>query len=129
MIFNFTKNSQFTSRMQFKFLGAWITNDLNWDVNTLCIVKKAYARLQLLAKAATYTINKSELKSIYKTHIRSILEQSSCVWNSSLTEENKTDLRRVQKAALRIIMGRDYTDYKNALDLLKFQNFWIDETH
>ena len=45
MIFNFTKNSQFTSRLQeknvniavvtqFKFLGAWITNDLKWDVNT-----------------------------------------------------------------------------------------------
>ena len=41
-----------------------------------------------------------------------------CVWNSSLTEENRTDLCRVQKATLRIIMGRDFTDYKNALDVL-----------
>ena len=41
-----------------------------------------------------------------------------CVWNSSLTEENRTDLCRVQKATLRLIMGRDFTDYKNALDVL-----------
>ena len=32
--------------------------------------------------------NKDNLKSIYKTHIRSILEYSSCVWNSSLTKSN-----------------------------------------
>ena len=94
-------------------------------MNTQCIVKKASARLQLIAKAATYTRNQSELKSIYKTHIRSILERSSCVWNSRLTDENKTDLRRVQKAVLRIIMGRDCTDYENALDVLKFKKFKI----
>ena len=99
MTFNFTKSSQFTTRLQennvniefvtkFKLLGTWITHDLKWDLNTQCIVKKAYARLQLLNKAASYTRNKSEIKSIYKTHIRSILEQSSCVWNSSFTDEN-----------------------------------------
>ena len=97
-------------------------------MNTQCIVKKASARLQLIAKAATYTRNQSELKSIYKTHIRSILERSSCVWNSRLTEENKTVLLRVQKAVLRIIMGRDCTDYKNALEVLKFKNFKIEKT-
>ena len=45
MIFNFTKNHQFTTRMieddvniqvvqKFKLLGAWITTDLKWDRNT-----------------------------------------------------------------------------------------------
>ena len=45
MIFNFTKNHQFTTRMieddvniqvvqEFKLLGAWITTDLKWDRNT-----------------------------------------------------------------------------------------------
>ena len=99
MIFNYTKNHQFTTRLhednmnievvtKFKLLGTWITDDLKWDLNIQCIVRKAYGRLQLLNKAAVYTRNKNDLKSIYKTHIRSILEQSSCVWNSSLTEEN-----------------------------------------
>ena len=44
MIINFTKNKQFTTRLQennmnievvtkFKLLGTWITNYLKWDVN------------------------------------------------------------------------------------------------
>ena len=58
------------------------------------------------------------LESIYKTDIRSILEQSSWVWNSSPREENIADFRRVQKAAVRIIMGQDYIDLTNALSVL-----------
>ena len=118
MIINFTKNKQFTKLLQennmnievvtkFKLLGTWITNYLKWDVNVQYLVKRAYGRLQLLNKAASYTRNKGDLKSIYKTHIRFILEQSSCVWNSSFSAENIADMRRVQKAAMRIIMGQD----------------------
>ena len=51
--------------------------------------------------------------------MRSILEQTSCVWNISLTEENVADLLRVQKAAVRMIMKRNYMDYTNALIALK----------
>ena len=40
-----------------------------------------------------------ELKTIYITYIRSILEESAIVWHSSLTEENIQDLSRVQKSA------------------------------
>ena len=43
------------------------------------------------------------------------MEQSCVVWNSSITEENCNDLERIQKAALRIIMGKNYINYKNAL--------------
>ena len=64
------------------------------------------------------TRNKGDLKSINKTHIRSILEQSTFVWNSSLSEQNIADLRRVQKAAVRITMGPEYIDYTNALSVL-----------
>ena len=130
MIFNFTNYKQLTTRLQennmnievvtnFEILGTSITNDLKWDVNVKYLVKRAYGRLQLLNKAASYKRNKGDSKSIYKTHIRSILEQSSCVWNSSLSAENITHMRRVQKAAVRIIMGRDYIDYTHALSVLK----------
>ena len=47
--------------------------------------------------------------------MRSILEQSCVIWHSSLTEENSTDLERVQKAAVRIILGKNYEDYQEAL--------------
>ena len=51
MIFNFTNNHQFTTRLSVnnknievvestKLLGTFITNDLKWDMNTNEIVKK-----------------------------------------------------------------------------------------
>ena len=43
------------------------------------------------------------------------MEQSCVVWNSSITVENSDDLERVQKAAVRIIVGQNYTNYENAL--------------
>ena len=37
------------------------------------------------------------------------------VWHSSLTEENSKDLERVQKSAVRIMLGDKYTEYNDAL--------------
>ena len=54
--------------------------------------------------------------------MRSILEQSATVWHSSLTEENKSDLERVQKSALKIILGDRYISYKNALCILDIES-------
>ena len=59
MVFNYTDNYKFTTRLQLRnetvevidsthFLGTIITQDLNWDFNTKSIVKKANARMQLL---------------------------------------------------------------------------------
>ena len=40
----------------------------------------------------------------------------SCViWGSRLTTENKIDLERVQKAAVRIILNKSYESYNEAL--------------
>ena len=50
--------------------------------------------------------------------VRPVLEQSSSVWHSSLTDDNKSDLERVQKAAVKVIMGNDYIDYPTSLKAL-----------
>ena len=65
MIFNYTTNHQFTTRVtidnvnievvpEAKLLGTHITNDLKWDVNTAHIVKKYNARMQLLRKIYSF---------------------------------------------------------------------------
>ena len=54
--------------------------------------------------------------------IRSKLEQSSVVWHSSLTENNRKDLERVQKSAVKIIMKNSYTSYEDALKTLKMES-------
>ena len=44
------------------------------------------------------------------------------VWHSSLTEQNNTDIERVQKTAVKIIMGDKYKDYENSLKYLKLDS-------
>ena len=75
-----------------KLLGTVITDKLTWDENTNYLVKKAYNRMQLLHKVASFTSSKEEKKIIYNSYIRSILEQSCVVWHSSLTIDNSNDL-------------------------------------
>ena len=71
--------------------------------------------MQLLRKVASFGTSWEELKNIYFLYIRSLLEQSAAVWHSSLTEENRNDLERVQKTALKIILGEKYQSYAKAL--------------
>ena len=126
MIFNYTRNHQFTIRLKeenkvvevvdkMKLLGTILTNDLKWDANTSYLVKKAYKRMQLLHNVAKFTKETTDLKSIYITYIRPVLEQSSIVWHSSLTKENCDNLERVQRSAIRLIMGRKNFNYKESL--------------
>ena len=126
MIFNFTNKYQFTTKLkmnndylevvnQAKLLGVIVTDDLKWDKNTEYLIKKAHARMELLRKVAGFTASIDDKKNIYILYIRSILEQSSVVWHSSLTQENCDDLERVQKCALRIILGKSFDNYEDAL--------------
>ena len=129
MIFNFSEKHQFTTRLQLedenleiinktKLLGVQITDDLRWEENTKFLVKKAFGRLELLRRVANFSTSEADKKVIYIQYIRSILEQSCVVWHSSLTKENSDDLERVQKCALRIILGNRYTDYENGLKMI-----------
>ena len=77
-----------------------------------------WLEMQLLRKVASFGLDQEELKNIYTLFIRSILEQSATVWHSSLTEDNKNNLERVQKSAVRIIIGEKFNGYKNALNSL-----------
>ena len=52
------------------------------------------------------------------TFVRNILESSSSVQHTSISQSNEEDLERVQKSAFRIILGRNDIDYPHALTLL-----------
>ena len=69
----------------------------------------------LLRKVASFKPSRNDLKLIYIQYVRSILEQSCVVWHSSLTQENCEDLERVQKSAIRIILGKSYENYEDGL--------------
>ena len=107
MIFNFTQNYQFTSRLSIdnqplqmvdktKLLGLVLTSDLKWTENTKSLIKRANARMEILRKMSSFSAPVPDMLTAYKTFIRSILEQSYVIWHSSITEEDRKDLECVQ---------------------------------
>ena len=126
MVFNFTDRYQFSTRLKMdndvvetvqsmKLLGTIISQDLSWDLNVKNIVRKANASMELLRRVASFGASIEDLKTIYYLFVRSHLEQSATVWHSSLTEENSSDLERVQKSAVKIMLGNQYSGYENSL--------------
>ena len=90
MIFNPSRKRQFTTDLklqgelieivnQYKSLGIILSSDLTWNLNTAKIVKNANMRMKILHTAAKFTSNISDLKIIYKTYIRSVLEYGANV--------------------------------------------------
>ena len=135
MVFNFSKTKQFKLDVKLKnetlevveetkLLGVHITSDLRWNKNTELLVKDANRRMRVLHKAAKFTDNVLDLLVIYKTFIRSKLEQSAAVWHSSLSKDNEADLERVQKSALKIILKERYCNYKDALRKLNIESLY-----
>ena len=133
IIFNFNRGKQFATEValkgeplevvdEVKLLGVIISKDLKWHKNTNYLVKKANKKMRMLHLAAKFTKNKDHLKHIYKTFIRSRLEFSSTVWHSSLTLANRQDLERIQKAALKVILGKDYESYEKSLKILNMES-------
>ena len=82
-----------------------------------CMNKNAAKRLFMLRSLKRFGFNKSELVTVYKGYIRTLLKYSDVIWHSSLTSNHTHQLERVQKRALRIILGTDYFSYANALDV------------
>ena len=133
IIFNFSKNNQFSTELtvdgevietvgETKLLGTHITSDLNWNKNTQSIVKASNKKMIFLHKASKFTRNKNDLKRIYMLQVRSKLEQSAVLWHFGLSGKNINSLERVQKSALRVILGKKYTSYKNALKELNIES-------
>ena len=128
MLFNFTKKHQFSTRLvmgdspleeisECKLLGVTIENNLSFKKNTQSIIKKAYKRMIILERLYEFNLPIEEMVNIYVLFIRSVVEQSCVVWHSALSEDDHIALERVQKAALRIILDSEYTDYRSALFL------------
>ena len=133
MIINFTNNYQFTTRLSLnntnieivdhmKILGTIITNDLKWDRNSDELVSKANKRMILLKKLQSFGATREEMVHLWILYCRSILEQSATLWGSSITQENKDDLERIQKSFAKMILKNEYTDYETALLKLNLQS-------
>ena len=110
-----------------KLLGTYITSDLKWDKNCDYLIKEANKKMRLLHilhAASKFVKDRRILTQLYYSHIRCRLEQSAVLCHSSLTLKNILDLERVQKAAIRVIIGHGYESYCQTLKDLNIETLF-----
>ena len=82
---------------------------------------EAWGRMQLLRNISTFKASIKDKLNIYKKFIRAHAEQSCTVWTSGLTKGNQKDIEQIQKSAVRLILGRKFTTYQEALEELNIE--------
>ena len=68
----------------------------------------------LLRRMKGLKLEQSLIFDYYLQEIRPLAEQGVIVWNSGLTKAQISDLEKIQKVALLIILGEDYSSYDKA---------------
>ena len=137
MIINFTNNYQFTTRLilnstnievvdKIKILGTVINDNLTWNDNCQELISKVNKRMLLLKKIQSFGATIEEMVHCWIIYCRSLLEKSAVVWSSSLSQQNKDDLERTQKAFAKLVLRNKYNEtdenpYENAVLKLNLQ--------
>ena len=99
----FINNTEVERISSFKFLGTYISDDLNWNINLNQILKKAKQRLYFLRQLNSYHVNNTILLHFYRAIIQSILTSSILVWFDRATQHDLNKLSSVIKQSERII--------------------------
>ena len=115
MVFNFTKNYKFTTRltaddvtleiiMLVKLLGVLITDDLTWDLNTESLVRRANGRLRILHRLVEFSV---------PLCVGAVLPRLA----QFVDPRKWTGSREGPENSLMIILKSNYKSYENALKL------------
>ena len=104
-----------------KLLGIFITSDLKWKKNVHHIVTKAKSRLWMMRRIRELGGSSQDLLLVYQLQIRCLTELGCPAWNGALTVKDVQNLERIQKLAVKIILGGDYVSYNEALETLNLE--------
>ena len=132
MVFNPCRSKDFMPEMQLggvelevveemRLLGVIITPDMKWAANTEHIVKRAFSKLWMLRRLKNLGANTDQLIDVFLKQVRSILELAVPAWHGAINQADATDIERVQKCALHIILGDKYSSYREALGVVNLQ--------
>ena len=117
MIFNKSRNYDFPPEYSFKdgqtlevleetkLLGIKLSSDLRWSSNTQAIYDKAMSKMWLLRRMKQLKLEPTIIIDYYIKEIRVLAEQGVPIWNSGLTYNQKRDLEKIQKVALKLFWG------------------------
>ena len=79
---------------------------------------KASKRIHFLKQLRPVGVSTADLLTYYNSVMRSVLEYACPVWHTSLTAGQSQDIERLQKRALRCILGEiSYTEACSSLGL------------
>ena len=110
---------------QMKLLGVIIMSDLKWHENTRHIKKKVFGRLWSIERIRSMGASAETLWDVYCKQVRSVLEFTAVVWSSGLTQENSTQIERIQKSAFAVIMGVQYASNEKSCAKLSMETLYI----
>ena len=87
-----------------KLLGVYLPSDLKWTTHVRHISTKASKRLYALRILKRNGVQPSDLKTVYFSFIRPVLEYACPVWHTPLPKFLTDELEHIQKRALKIIV-------------------------
>ena len=108
MVFNFTENYQYTTRLGLKGKNIEVVDQ-----------KQVNKRMQLLREVQGFGDKTDDMVHLWIILCRSVLEHSCVVWGTSLIQEN---LERTQKTFAKIVLKEKYKNYEDALILLNLDS-------
>ena len=101
-----------------KLLGIMISSDMKWKKNTDYILKSTYSKLWMLRRIKEVGGSIEDMLDVYCMQIRCLCEIGCAVWNGGLTKSDANRIEKVQKVALKIILGPEYRGYDEARERL-----------
>ena len=73
----------------------------------------------MLRRLKNLGASECEILDVYYKQVRSVLEMAVPVWQAGLTQQEVKQIERVQRTAMYIILGDNYSSYGDALNLLE----------
>ena len=99
-----------------KLLGVIFNNRMTTSDNTKNIETKSYKRMWIIKRLANLGCPQDDLLMTYVRQIRSICEFAAPFWGPMITLDESRRIERIQRTALHIILGPEFTCYSRALE-------------
>ena len=83
----------------------------------MSVCSRAMAKMWLLRRMKFVKLEPELILDYYLKEVRPLVEQAVPIWNSGLTKLDVRDIEKIQKVALKIILGHQYTTYESACEI------------